>query len=268
MRQKPRRFVPKRRWLYPMGCEREYQRFAKRLIDALRESVKEALPQLQHVGTVKQDSVKDNIAVVMETMRRRFRSKAEQLRIEAEIKRIASITNDFNQRQFRAVLRSALQVDIYQYEPWLQELTELWTAENARLITSVPETVFSGIEGIAARGVMEGTSTDDLADDILDQVDMSERRAQLIARDQVGKLNGDITKYRQETIGIEEYRWSTSKDSRVRPAHAAREGLIFRWDRPPVDGHPGKAIYCRCVALPVIDLDKIHYIDLGMPTRR
>jgi SPP1 gp7 family putative phage head morphogenesis protein len=51
-------------------------------------------------------------------------------------------------------------------------------------------------------------------------------------------------------------------DDRVRPLHADRQGLIFRWDKPPSDGHPGMAIRCRCVADPVIDLD-----DYGVEPR-
>lgn len=57
--------------------------------------------------------------------------------------------------------------------------------------------------------------------------------------------------------GIEEYIWRTAGDNRVRPAHILRNGKKFKWDRPPLDGHPGMAIRCRCVAIPVIDLDNL-----------
>lgn len=42
-------------------------------------------------------------------------------------------------------------------------------------------------------------------------------------------------------------------DRRVRPNHAARSGLVFKWSNPPDGGHPGQAVRCRCVAQPLID---------------
>jgi uncharacterized protein with gpF-like domain len=47
----------------------------------------------------------------------------------------------------------------------------------------------------------------------------------------------------------------------VRESHADMEGQMCDWDDPPeVDGekvHPGEAINCRCVAIPVVDMEAI-----------
>jgi len=269
MSQKQRRFVAKRRWLYPVGLEREYQRFAKRLVKALLEAGKEELASLQRLATystIKTDGVSADIITIMQAVRKRFGSKISDMQMEAEIRRLAKLTDDYNSKQFQAAIRSALQVDIFQHEPWLQELTNMWVAENVRLIKSIPEQFFGDVEGIVNRGLMDGSLGSEMGDDIKRVYEVTDRRSQLIARDQVGKLNGDLTKYRQTGVGIESYVWSTSKDSRVRPQHSAREGKEYKWIGPPPGGHPGKAIYCRCVALPVIDLDKIQYV--GMPGRR
>lgn len=269
MKQKERRFVARKRWLYPFGVEREYQRFAKRFTKAMFESAKEELDRFHRLAVnsaLKTDGMSEDVLAIMQDIKKRFNGKVTAAQIQSELKRIAQQADNFNSQQYRAVMRSALQVDIFQHEPWLNELVDMWTAENARLITSIPEQFFGEVEGIASRGLMDGTLTDDLGEQIERAYGVSERRAQLIARDQVGKLNGDLTMYRQTTTGIESYIWSTSKDQRVRPDHADREGREYRWDTPPSDGHPGKPIYCRCVALPVIDLDKIHYV--GMPGGR
>lgn len=47
------------------------------------------------------------------------------------------------------------------------------------------------------------------------------------------------------------YRWRTQRDERVRATHAANEGKIFAWARPPAAGHPGTEPGCRCHAEPV-----------------
>jgi len=86
-----------------------------------------------------------------------------------------------------------------------------------------------------------------------------EGRAELIARDQTLKLNGQINQTRQENAGVTSYIWSTSKDERVRPMHQDLEGTEQDWNDPPItaeDGsvnHPGQDYSCRCVGLPIVE---------------
>lgn len=89
--------------------------------------------------------------------------------------------------------------------------------------------------------------------------DVTQSRAELIARDQVLKLNAEVTQKRHEAAGIVEFVWSTSRDERVRPDHKVLEGKRYRYDDPPVvdrrrgtRGLPGIHFQCRCVAIPVI----------------
>lgn len=93
----------------------------------------------------------------------------------------------------------------------------------------------------------------------LDEIERQERnRAALIGRDQVGKLNGRISEYEQRQLGIEEYIWVTAGDERVRASHRALNGHKFKWSDPPPEGNPGYPIQCRCIADPIIDMDKIN----------
>ncbi len=64
-------------------------------------------------------------------------------------------------------------------------------------------------------------------------------------------MNGDLSKFRQTNLGITQYVWEDSDDTRVRATHAAHDGKIFQWDKPPLDtGHPGEDYQCRCWANP------------------
>lgn len=98
-----------------------------------------------------------------------------------------------------------------------------------------------------------GVRHEDIAEQIQAVTGVSESRADLIARDQVLKLNADISRNRQTSAGITRYVWTTSGDERVREEHAALEGQIFSWDSPPPPGHPGEDIQCRCTAYPLIE---------------
>lgn len=104
----------------------------------------------------------------------------------------------------------------------------------------------------------KGWHRDRLRKEIQAVADVSRSKADLLARDQVLKLNGQITEERQTRAGIEEYVWSTSSDERVRPMHDDLDGTTQSWDDPPVTNdagdtnHPGGDYQCRCVAIPIL----------------
>lgn len=77
---------------------------------------------------------------------------------------------------------------------------------------------------------------------------VSQRQARGIARDQAEKIQSFMNQFWQQSLGFSEYIWRTRRDDRVRVSHRAREGVRFRWDRPPSDGHPGHPVNCRCLA--------------------
>lgn len=64
-------------------------------------------------------------------------------------------------------------------------------------------------------------------------------------------FSGLINEQRQRDLGVRQYVWRSREDEKVRPVHAAYDGQVFNWNAPPIDGHPGQAYNCRCVAEPV-----------------
>ncbi len=143
----------------------------------------------------------------------------------------------------------------------LQLLKDVWVRENLDLIGSLEAESLRKLRDEMTRLIADGIPEEEIEERLIafleKQIEVEENRAILIGSDQVGKLNGRLMQFYQQSAGIEEYRWQTMMDDRVRPLHADRQGLIFRWDKPPSDGHPGMAIRCRCVADPVIPLDEI-----------
>ncbi len=160
------------------------------------------------------------------------------------------------------IKRFGMGVDVYRPEPWLGELQKNWVSQNTSLIKSVPTQYMAKVEQIVRTGVMAGTTSREIAKQVKEASGVSDRRAKIIARDQCGKANGELTQYRQTDLGVKEYKWVTAHDERVRgnpagmfpravPSHYARDGKTFYWDKPPDGGHPGMAILCRCFASPV-----------------
>lgn len=141
----------------------------------------------------------------------------------------------------------------------LKQLEEIWVRENLDLVGSLEAETLRKLRDELTRLIADGVPEDEIEERLIaflqKQAEVEENRAVLIGSDQVGKLNGRLMEYWQRSAGITEYRWQTMMDDRVRPKHRERQGLIFKWDNPPPDGHPGMAIRCRCVADPVIPLD-------------
>lgn len=169
----------------------------------------------------------------------------------ALVERIMASVDTFNRSEFRSVLRSVYGVDIITTAPQsLRSALDVFEATNISLIRSIPQQAVSQLQGKVVEAVRRGSTLKTLQAQIREEFDITDRRAELIARDQIGKLNGQLTELRQEQIGVTEYRWRGILDARERPEHVAREGKLFNWAEPPDDGHPGEPIRCRCTAEP------------------
>lgn len=136
--------------------------------------------------------------------------------------------------------------------------------KNVALIESLMGQQLVDITKILENGERQGLRVEVLRDQIRHKFGVSKSKASLLARDQVLKLNGDITRQRHQNLGIESYIWTTSQDEKVRgndrndrTNHVVLDGQEFRWDTPPDVGdgrrlHPGQDYQCRCTAAPVL----------------
>jgi SPP1 gp7 family putative phage head morphogenesis protein len=140
--------------------------------------------------------------------------------------------------------------------PWLQNIVD----ENVGLIKSIPLSHLPTFKnGLIALITADATHTE-IRKMIEENFRMTRNKAKLIARDQVGKLNGKINQYRQQQLGGKRYIWRTSEDERVRQRHQDLDGTVHSWEKPPVvdtrtnrRGHPGEDYQCRCRAEMVLE---------------
>lgn len=116
-----------------------------------------------------------------------------------------------------------------------------------------PERFRMAVQGVVTEGLQRGANPRQVARELRDATGASKYRAGLIAANEVGNARAFAMQESQRDLGVSRYIWSATNDGRVRPEHAARDGKVFEWDKPPSDGHPGQPIRCRCVALPVVD---------------
>ena len=174
---------------------------------------------------------------------------------------------EFGNKEFSKMLEKGINVNLPTSAEWWNDMRNSWAEDNYTLITSNAKNYVSKINTLTEQAIVNGMSPSKLKEEIKKATEgLSDKHCKLLARDQMGKLNGQITQAQMQEIDLDLYIWSTAYDDRVRDSHALMEGLLCRWDdasvcsydngktwvdRPSgaVQLHPGQDIQCRCVAL-------------------
>jgi SPP1 gp7 family putative phage head morphogenesis protein len=268
----PKRITKPSRWLYPLNIERklqaQYSNAVKDFNDRIKQALSPLLPRIFDIAELEKrtDDEIDDLNTSLEELA--LLSAASLSFIKDTAATAGSSIADLNETQFVKLIKGSLAVDVITDDPWLQNEIRLFAAQNASLIKSVQDKSLTDIEGIIQRGVQQGSPLREVEKEIQKKLKNSRKKAKFIARDQTNKLNGAITKTRQQSLGIDMYIWRTSDDERVRPNHKAMDDKLCRWDDASVyskDGgktwlsrssiggvqlHPGADYNCRCYGEP------------------
>ncbi len=175
---------------------------------------------------------------------RRFAEKLRPVALEDIARRIGKRTADHQRDELDRQVRAAVGVPLSALQADVPEKLQTWAVENVALIKTVPERYFERLRRDVAQAYADGTAPETLARQLADAYEIGLGDARRIARDQVGKLNGQLNEDRQKALGVTGYVWRTMNDNRVRDEHVDREGQGFQWADAPEDGHPGEAIQC------------------------
>jgi len=244
---------------YPLACELTYKRQLKALVAEIRAV---ALDELQTHGPlilaaaslVRPDSADTRLddeppeptgwAALLRFMLERIGSRISTGLLTAlgKVRTISRMTEQAHGTEWRRQVREWLGVDIVRGEPGLNDLLSGWEELNLGLIRSIPDTVVGQLRTEMTQAFVRGTSLRELTAIVRDRTGVADSRAELIARDQIGRLNGQLSEYRQRSIGVTSYRWRTMRDERVRKTHRIRDGKTYRWDAPGIK--PGSEIRC------------------------
>ena len=127
---------------------------------------------------------------------------------------------------------------------------------QVQLIKSLPRHAAEQAHEYVREAALKGQRASDIADRIMSLGGITRRRAVLIARTEVGRVSGEMTKARAMTAGSDGYIWRSAEDRDVRPSHKKMNGRFVKWNEPPtldnLTGHAGCLPNCRCYIEPVI----------------
>lgn len=265
--------------IYPKGIENKYKSklslYFKPLIDYVNKYINENKTEL-----LKGDSKEIKLdAIPGESYRNMVKNMEGWLavnipenpednsRVYLGLKETANQLKDFQDKEFEKQLEKSIGVSIKEQSEWWNNMIDSWSDTNYQLIKSNARNFVNKINVIVEQSITNGTTVSELKQAIQKATSgLSDAKCRLLARDQIGKLQGQISQGQMTELGLELYIWSTSGDERVRDSHLEMEGLLCRWDdasvysedggktwipRPSgaIEMHPGQDIQCRCVAL-------------------
>lgn len=243
------------------------------LVNAIKKDINEQIVpmvkslEFQYIGdSAINDAWPDTIMALFASLIDKWRSPAFMGAAKSVASEFVTSMNVQNSRRFAKSVKpiGVTGIDIFGDSPKLQDLLSASIADNTRLITSIPERYLDNVQSLVMNNMRSGLRPSAIVKQLQDQYGVTKRRAQLIARDQTSKANGELSKQRQLDTGFEYFRWVDSDDIRVRDRHESIANKdvgygkgVYRWDDPPknekgVPITPGSEINCRCIAQPVL----------------
>jgi SPP1 gp7 family putative phage head morphogenesis protein len=290
-RAQRRRGIKPQRWLYPWATESRYAATIRAWLRPMKDYVhtylkenQEAILRGDSTGFTADSSGSVSVSRLDAVPGKSFKKMIDSLDgwqgqyvpnddesksgspIYMGLGNIADSVFDFNEGQYEKGAKSVLGVEFPVGEDWWPEAKKYWCDENYKHIWKTLNDYKDNVSALTEQAVTSGWSVKTLAERIhaLD-TKTTTGKANFIARDQIGKLNGHITQRRMESVGLTMYIWETSGDERVRPSHEMMDGGLCRWSDGTVysqDGgktwiprpsgavtvHPGFDPQCRCTA--------------------
>ena len=240
----------------PLAEEAAYiSALQSKFVDPYREAAERILiPRLPQLVAMADRERKDSWRGSLDTVVKLVQDTRSDAQNEEAARKAATLmakgVDRRNSEQVHRMIVRAVGVDVWMHDPVVNEITPRLIEKNVSYIKSIPKQTLGQVAEVVEKGIRQGKRVEALAADIQQRFKVSDSRAALIARDQVGTFNGELMQLRQKAVGIDGYFWRGMLDARERDEHVDREGERFAWADPPDGGHPGEDYQCRCVAEP------------------
>jgi len=275
--------VPKVKSVKPL--EMEYTKLVGSLVDQIRKLFEQmVVPYLNQIsssaqaeGLMVKDSWDDQLEQLMTSFNLSLSQGQDLNHTKATIQHIGAQVNNQNSAEIQRVVKQMFNIDMRSYEPWLKSTMSSFLKEGVSMVKDLSVKTEKDLFTLIQRDNKQGKRVETIKKEILSGTNLKSGyfdtvkiRAELIARDQVGKLNGQLNRMRQKDMGGSLYIWRTTEDERVRQSHAVLDGKYCSWEDSTVYadtleeamngkwksrnsiggyiGEPGEDYQCRCYA--------------------
>lgn len=146
-------------------------------------------------------------------------------------------------------------------------LSDRFATENALRIKVLRGQIVPALRDEVVRAVQFGITPEEAAKRLYDKwrdkgVPVAsgnlEPRLRQTVRDQIAKLNTQLTRASCQAAGIDRFKWRSMGDDRVRELHEAINGNEYSFaEGHPTEGLPGEPPNCRCEPEAVVDRERV-----------
>ena len=205
---------------YPKTAEREFRRITGSYMKLLNEELKKKLPammaeyQKERHGDSRFDDSQDldaKLRLLLQDVATALEKRIAEYGLDQKVEQIAKMAKNVSIREWKRAVKDTLGIDLlddYYKGEFFEEAIRRWIAENVLLIKSIPSETLGNMREIILGSYLKGSSIRDIQKAIQETYNVSKRKAQLLARDQVATLNAQLTKAQQTDAGCKKYMWS------------------------------------------------------------
>ena len=245
----------------------QYNAKLQRLVKQIKADIaKEVMPLVRQLAPeYTQDAVATTDAwsdLISNAMSFLF-SKWQNERVSAGASRIAGEFVQSSLKKSERDLKKSAGIDVFSGNSVLQDYLKASAQQNTQLIKSIPAKYLEEVQTLVMANMRSGMRPGYIEKALQEQFGVTQRRARFIARDQAGKIQGELAEKQQRGVGFEYFGWEDSDDERVRHWHheistrVTAYGVgVYRWDNLPLGPKgtpikPGSDYACRCIPRPV-----------------
>ena len=182
---------------YPFLLENEYSKQLEQYVSQVSKMVLINFRELKpsYNLAIRLDSVDDELQNIIKICELQISIKIKDF-IKKVIKKAKQI-NTFNKRAIEQSLASTVKKSLsIPVSKTMEESLQIFIYDNVRLIKSINSDLLGVVQEIVYNGVRRGVGFSSLADDFGKAFTISKKRARIIAKDQINKLNADFTRNR------------------------------------------------------------------------
>ena len=243
-----------------LGAERSYLAALRKMLAELFKAVRQdVLPVVERELAQQRAAQRITGDIDSETFERiKQLGNALGVLANSTVQRILGLEAERHSATFMRQAKQALGIDLSAVvrNEDLEDYLATAATRNAGLIRGLSEQLIQRVQTTVTNAVLNGKTAAELRKQLTGDFEFTDKRAKVIARDQIAKTNSDLNRIRHTQAGITEYVWRTSRDERVRPRHERCDGKTYKYGKP-TDAEeglpPGQPILCRCIAQAIVE---------------
>ena len=252
----------------PKALEVKYRKALNKLGRALAGAVREKiLPYLKsNEKTYTVDSVSSDLLNLFNLLNRDFTGVITTAFAQNTATQMVNGLATNNKKRFDRSIKSVTGVDLGNIiaTEGLEDFIQLNINANVSLIKDMPTKYLKQIEVVVSKGMASGARYSTIAKEIYGINNNLSKRIKTIATNEMQTINSQITLRRNESLGIKEGIYRSSKDERVRQCHKELDGVQYKLSQGAWSKTCQKYIIpgitdinCRCSFSPIIELDEV-----------